>query len=234
MRSLASGEDVTSMACNGCGEEAWCRGGVRPELATQLQVQGERQPLVEESLHNFLLTYSDGLRWPGWREVCPYAAMRMSFGVEACRTGEDGPAGGEVIGYDFGPDSPYAVPGRRPSRRVPSGSRGPKQPSGVSSRKWAAGLPRTSPPCLRAFAWPLFPTVVTMHAMTCSMEAQACPWWSVIGECGGRYGKHLVTFRCVANVIPTDEDKTARYTLYISLLPPSLRCLSVHHVTGGG
>ena len=29
MRSIASGEDVTSMACNGCGEEAWRGEGAR-------------------------------------------------------------------------------------------------------------------------------------------------------------------------------------------------------------
>lgn len=44
---------------------------------------------------------------------------------------------------------------------------GPKQPSGVSSRKWAAALPRTPPSlCLHALDQSLFPTIVVVRVTT--------------------------------------------------------------------
>ena len=57
----------------------------RPEPATQLQVQGEGRPPVEESLHNFLLTCCDGLRGCGRREVCSLRRDEDVLGVEACQ-----------------------------------------------------------------------------------------------------------------------------------------------------
>lgn len=72
------------MVCNRAG--TWRRGADgRVEPVNQLQVHGEGQPPVNDSLHNFLLTCCDGQEGCGRRGVCPPCRDEDVLGGEACQ-----------------------------------------------------------------------------------------------------------------------------------------------------